>query len=167
MHSKGNTCGVDTSRPGNEPYLSVSEAAAQVGLSVHTLRWYERIGLVVDVARDTAGRRRYRPDDVGWLTLLTRLRATGMPVRDMQRYAELVRVGPESASARRELLKAHRERVLTQIAALRFDLELIEHKIHGYCEAETIGEQPLTTDNRAIPVEPDDVPADLVAPRAG
>lgn len=151
---------MDAPRNGNEPYLSVSEAAAKVGLSVHTLRWYERIGLVAGVARDTAGRRRYRPDDLGWLTLLTRLRSTGMPVRDMQRYAELVRLGPESAGARRELLEGHRERVLDQIAALRLDLELIEHKIQGYCEAETIGEQPPA----ALAV---DEPADLTVPRAG
>lgn len=154
---------MDTSRTGNEPCLSVSEAAAQVGLSVHTLRWYERIGLVSDVARDTAGRRRYRPGDLGWLTLLTRLRATGMPVRDMQRYAELVRLGPESAGARRDLLVEHRERVLTQIAALRLDLELIEHKIQGYCESETIGEQPPPGHVRDLSVES----ADLVVPRAG
>src|SRR5256714_3491161 len=74
--------------------LTVGEAAAKVGLSVHTLRWYEQEGLVTPVVRDAVGRRRYSADDLDWLQLLTCLRGTGMPVREMRRYAELARTGP-------------------------------------------------------------------------
>src|SRR2546423_10213237 len=63
--------------------LTVGEAAAHVGLSVHTLRWYEQEGLVSPVDRDTAGRRRYRPEDLDWLRLLICLRGTGRPGRGM------------------------------------------------------------------------------------
>ena len=70
---------------------SIGEAAAKCGLSQHTLRWYEQEGLVAPVGRDSAGRRRYTESDLDWLLLLTRLRRTGMPVRDMRRYAELAR----------------------------------------------------------------------------
>ncbi|MBO0867064.1 MAG: MerR family transcriptional regulator [Micromonosporaceae bacterium] len=116
--------------------LSVGEAAAKVGLSVHTLRWYEQEGLLSPVGRDSAGRRRYSEADLDWLVLLTRLRGTGMPVRDMRRYAELSRQGDETVGARLELFEQHRERVLGRIADLYRDLEAIEYKIKIYREAE-------------------------------
>ena len=71
------------------------ETAEKCGLSQHTLRWYERIGLLDPVARTADGRRRYSDADLDWILLLSRLRATGMPVRDMLRYAELVRSGAQ------------------------------------------------------------------------
>ena len=76
---------------------SIGEAAEKCGLSQHTLRWYERIGLLGPVARDANGRRRFSDGDLDWLDLITRLRETGMPVSDMQRYAELVRSGAGEA----------------------------------------------------------------------
>jgi DNA-binding transcriptional MerR regulator len=83
-----------------EATYSVGEAAARVGLSTYTLRWYEQEGLVSPVERDSAGRRRYTDQDLDWLVLLTKLRRTGMPVRDMRRYAELARLGDESLGAK-------------------------------------------------------------------
>src|SRR2546430_12806578 len=80
--------------------LTVGEAAAKVGLSVHTLRWYEQEGLVTPVVRDAVGRRRYSADDLDWLQLLTCLRGTGMPVREMRRYAELARTGAATGDER-------------------------------------------------------------------
>jgi DNA-binding transcriptional MerR regulator len=88
---------------------TIGEAAAKCGLSQHTLRWYERIGLLGAIERGGDGRRRFSDGDLDWLSLLTKLRATGMPVRDMQRYAELVRSGAGEAE-RIELLKKHRRR---------------------------------------------------------
>ena len=90
--------------------LSVGEAAERVGLSTHTLRWYEQEGLVAPVGRDSAGRRRYTQQDVDWLVLLTRLRRTGMPVRDMRRYAELVPPAPWSALRRQRPRRLHAPR---------------------------------------------------------
>ena len=116
--------------------LTVGEAAAKVGLSVHTLRWYEQEGLLSPVGRDSAGRRRYSEADLDWLVLLTRLRGTGMPVRDMRRYAELCRQGEETVGARLRLFEQHRERVLGRIADLNRDLEALEYKIKIYREAE-------------------------------
>lgn len=112
--------------------LTVSEVARRIGLSTHTLRWYERIGLLDQVERDTSGHRRYTKPDVEWLLLLIRLRATGMPVRDMQRYAELVRAGQHTEKERRELLEAHRERVASHIAELQRHLAVIDHKVSVY-----------------------------------
>jgi DNA-binding transcriptional MerR regulator len=111
---------------------SVSEAAERVGLTTHTLRWYEQEGLVEPVGRDSAGRRRYTQEDLDRLNMLTCLRRTGMPVRDMRRYAELARQGDVTSVARMALFQQHRERVLARIAELQEDLKYIEHKIDWY-----------------------------------
>ena len=116
--------------------LTVGEAAARVGLTTHTLRWYEQEGLVSPVRRDSAGRRRYTSEDLTWLELLTKLRRTGMPVRDMRRYAELVRQGDATIAARRKLFEEHRDRVLARITDLHRDLAAVNFKIDLYRERE-------------------------------
>jgi len=83
---------------------SISEASAKTGLSQHTLRWYERIGLLDAVDRTADGRRRYSERDLDLLNVFTKLRDTGMPVKEMRRYAGLVRSGAGQAE-RLELLK--------------------------------------------------------------
>ncbi|MEU5721776.1 MULTISPECIES: MerR family transcriptional regulator [unclassified Micromonospora] len=119
-----------------EMSLTVGEAAERVGLTTYTLRWYEQEGLVAPVGRDSAGRRRYTESDVNWLLLLTRLRRTGMPVRDMRRYAELARQGDRTLGARRALFEAHRARVLARMAELEEDLRVLDYKIDAYRRAE-------------------------------
>jgi DNA-binding transcriptional MerR regulator len=110
---------------------SIGEAAEKCGLSQHTLRWYERIGLLGAITRGGDGRRRFSEGDLDWLSLLIKLRATGMPVRDMQRYAELVRSGAGQAE-RLELLKKHREEVRRALTAQRECLKLLDVKISYY-----------------------------------
>lgn len=111
---------------------SVGEAAAAVGLTTYTQRWYEQEGLVEPVDRDSAGRRRYTEGDLGFLQLLTKLRRTGMSVADMRKFAELVREGPHTVPARLELLERHRDGVLERIDGLRHDLEAVNFKIDIY-----------------------------------
>jgi DNA-binding transcriptional MerR regulator len=107
------------------------EAADKCGLSQYTLRWYERIGLLERVERGPDGRRRFNDGDVNWLLLLSKLRATGMPVRDMQRYAELVRSGAGQRQ-RLELLEGHREFVRQAISEREECLQLLDGKIRIY-----------------------------------
>jgi DNA-binding transcriptional MerR regulator len=116
---------------------SVSEISGQVGLSAHTLRWYEQVGLLDPVERDPAGRRRYSEEDLGRLRFLLKLRSTGMPVRDMIRYVELARDGEHTVAERLAILVEHRERVMTQIEALQEDLKIINYKIDLYSEEVT------------------------------
>lgn len=130
------TCGIDDVTLTDGSTLTVSEAAAKVGLTTHTLRWYERIGLLDDVPRDSSGHRRYRAKDLNWVMLLIRLRATGMPVKEMMRYTELVRIGSGTELDRQQLLEQHRTRVLAHIADLRADLAVIEMKINGYARSQ-------------------------------
>jgi DNA-binding transcriptional MerR regulator len=112
--------------------MTIQQAAARTGLTAHTLRYYERIGLIHEVRRGTDGRRRYDADDLGWLEFLTRLRSTGMPIRDMCTYAELRRAGDQTAAARKELLEAHRARVADRISGLEQDLKVLDYKIDNY-----------------------------------
>jgi len=108
------------------------EAADKCGLTQYTLRWYERIGLLDRVERTADGRRRFSDADLDWLMLLSKLRATGMPVRDMLGYAELVRSGAREQE-RIELLRVHRERVRQAVAEQQECLKLLDAKIGNYC----------------------------------
>jgi DNA-binding transcriptional MerR regulator len=113
--------------------LTIAQAAAQTGLTAHTLRYYERDGLMLaSVDRSTSGHRRYSEHDLTWIELITRLRSTGMPIRDVRRYAALVRDGSGNEAARLALLKAHRERVEAQLAEVTSHLRAIDHKIGIY-----------------------------------
>ncbi|MGH3169477.1 MAG: MerR family transcriptional regulator, partial [Trebonia sp.] len=95
--------------------LTIAEVADCTGLTRHTLRYYERDGLMLSVDRDDSGHRRYSELDLGWIELITKLRATGMPVREVRRYAELVRAGDGNEAERLALLRAHRDRVSVQL----------------------------------------------------
>jgi DNA-binding transcriptional MerR regulator len=113
--------------------LTIAEAAAWTGVSVHTLRYYERAGLVVTtVDRTAGGQRRYHKLDLDWIRICTRLRATGMPIRDIRRYAELVAGGPGNEQDRLELLEAHRAEVAARLAEVQDSLKLIDRKIDVY-----------------------------------
>jgi DNA-binding transcriptional MerR regulator len=113
--------------------LSIAEAAARTGLTAHTLRYYERDGLMLtSVDRAVSGHRRYSDRDLTWIEMISRLRSTGMPIRDVRRYAALVRAGAGNEAERLELLKAHRERVEAQLAQVTAHLRAIDHKIGIY-----------------------------------
>ncbi|MFI1968000.1 MerR family transcriptional regulator [Streptomyces cinnamoneus] len=123
-------------RPGGRDRYTISEVAAYAGLSAHTLRWYERIGLMPHVDRSHTGQRRYTDRDLDWLDLVGRLRLTGMTVADMVRYAELVREGEHTLAERERLLTAHREQVRKRIEELRGTLDVLDYKIEIYADAQ-------------------------------
>ena len=113
--------------------LSIAEAARRTGVSVHTLRYYERAGLVVATIDRTVGcRRRYQQEDLIWITVGTKLRATGMPIKTIRRYAQLVSAGPGNEQERLALLEAHRADVTARLAEVQEHLKLNDHKIDVY-----------------------------------
>lgn len=115
--------------------LSIAETAQRSGLTAHTLRYYERDGLMLHgVARSASGHRRYTERDLRWIELIGRLRATGMPIRDVRRYAELVRGGEGNEAQRLTLLREHRQRVLAELAEITDHLAAIDTKIDLYVE---------------------------------
>lgn len=119
--------------------LSIQQVAAATGLSVHTLRYYERIGLIDAVPRRHNRHRQYREEDMRWIAFLLRLRATGLPIQQMLRYAELRRLGNrlDSVSERKELLARHANDVEGQVAALQETLAVLRDKVALYSEMET------------------------------
>jgi DNA-binding transcriptional MerR regulator len=116
--------------------LGIAQAASMIGLTAHTLRYYERIGLAAQPPRGPDGRRRYTEKNLDWLRLVTRLRSTGMSIAEMCRYAELVRAGPATVAERRELLISHRDAVQQRIVELQGDLAVIDTKIQMYAPTE-------------------------------
>ncbi|OLF04592.1 MerR family transcriptional regulator [Actinophytocola xinjiangensis] len=115
---------------------AIAEAAHRSGLSIDTLRYYERIELIDPPARDSGGRRVYTETDLAWLGFLTRLRTTGMPIRMMREYAKLRHQGVTSAGRRKQILVTQRAEVLERIAELHACLDVLNHKITNYEQCE-------------------------------
>jgi DNA-binding transcriptional MerR regulator len=111
---------------------SPGQVADKTGFSLDTLRYYERIGLLDDIARTPGGRRSFTDDDIDWLGVLRCLRETGMPIAQMLRYAELCREGDGTIAERITLLEAHDRAVDLQIRELRAQQEHIRDKIAWY-----------------------------------
>ena len=114
--------------------LTIQQAAAATGLTAHTLRYYERIGLLDPVTRQDNSHRLYREEDLTWIAFLVKLRSTGLPIRDMLRYAELRRLGNsrESVSARKALLEQHTRTVEETLVELQTNLTILHKKIASY-----------------------------------
>jgi len=123
---------VSTTAP--PPELSIADVVRLTGVSAHTLRYYERAGLIASVDRADCGHRRYREQHLRWIEVLQKLRATGMPIRDMRRYAELVWAGEGNEAERLELLMAHRDRVRSELADVARNLKFIEQKCALYAQ---------------------------------
>jgi DNA-binding transcriptional MerR regulator len=109
----------------------IAAVAEQTGVTAHTLRYYERIGLLA-VPRDPAGRRAYTPLEVAQVVFITKLRQTAMPIRDIQAYFRLVAAGPGNEDQRLALLERHRDDVRARIAGLQAALAVVEFKIGTY-----------------------------------
>ena len=109
----------------------IATTADRLGISAHTLRYYERIGLV-RVGRDASGRRRYDAAAVRRLVFLTRMRTSGMSIRDLQRYVDMVEAGRDTVPERLTLLTEHRDGLRARIDELRLALAATEYKIATY-----------------------------------
>lgn len=124
----------------SEAALTIQEVAERTGLSTHTLRYYERAGLIRPVDRASSGHRRYSEEDLGWIGFLKKLRATGMPIREMKLYATLMWQGDHTAGARRRLLERHHERMQLKLQEINDCLSCIEWKIAHYKEFEAMSQ---------------------------
>jgi len=115
--------------------MKIGELAKRSGLSAHTIRYYERIGLLPYAVRDQSRRRDYDTSILTWIEFLGRLKSTGMPIRDMLRYAELREKGGTEAQ-RREVLERHRHLIGAHVAELQACLLILDAKIAGYADVE-------------------------------
>jgi DNA-binding transcriptional MerR regulator len=112
--------------------MKIGDLAKRTGLSAHTIRYYERIGLLPRAVRDSSRQRSYDASILTWIEFIGRLKTTGMPIREMLRYAALREQGCVTDHERGELLRQHRERVRTRIAELQSCLLVLDAKIAGY-----------------------------------
>lgn len=112
--------------------LTIGQVAAATGVSTHTLRYYEKTGLLKAVSRTDAGHRLYSTSDLDWLQFVLRLKATGMPIAAIQTFSQLRAQGASTYDARREMLASHREAVLADILELQVNLAVLTDKIAFY-----------------------------------
>jgi DNA-binding transcriptional MerR regulator len=127
--------------------MKIGELARRCGRTAHTIRYYERIGLLPPADRDAAGQRDYDASILAWIEFLDRLKTTGMPVREMLRYAALRTAGSGTEPERQALLERHRDRVQARVANLQASLLALDIKIAGYAA----GAMERMTDHDARP----------------
>lgn len=116
--------------------MKIGELARRSGLTAYTIRYYEQIGLLPVADKDASGQRDYDASILAWIEFLGRLKATGMPIREMLKYADLRQMGPATDAERRILLEKHRDKVRAHIADLQANLLVLDAKIAGYAQAE-------------------------------
>jgi DNA-binding transcriptional MerR regulator len=136
---------ITVSAPSAAGPLTIGQVAELMGVSTHTLRYYEQAGLLRAISRTAAGHRLYAPADLDWLEFVMRLKSTGMPIAQMQRFAALRAQGESTLGARRQLLVAHRDAVRTHIAQLQASLDAIGEKIAYYERRERDTERRAST----------------------
>lgn len=115
--------------------MKIGDLARRAGVSAHTIRYYEKIGLLEKTGRDAGGRRDYDTSFLTWLEFLGRLKTTGMPIRDMLRYAAFRDEGAGTERQRHDLLVEHRQKVLRDIEALQNNLTVLDMKIATYAQS--------------------------------
>jgi DNA-binding transcriptional MerR regulator len=120
--------------------IKIGEVAEQTGLSIHTLRYYEQIGLVSPISREGNGHRTYSEDDVYRIMFVLHLRSAGMPVANIRRYVELAQQGDEAVVERLDLLEAHQAAVEQKIAHYR---EFYKAALAESLAAQAVLETPL------------------------
>lgn len=116
--------------------MKIGELSEKTGLSIDTLRFYEKIGLIPAPWRNAGGTRVYDPDILGWLNFLKALKATGMSLSEMRAYADMRARGAATAAPRRIVLEKQREIVRDRIAELSACLDLLDFKIDNYHDIE-------------------------------
>ncbi|MGE4439292.1 MULTISPECIES: MerR family transcriptional regulator [Alcaligenaceae] len=119
-----------------ESHLTIDDVAKRTGLTAHTLRYYERVGLIAPIGRAPGGQRRYVASDMAWIEFLLRLRTTHMPIGKMQAFAKLRGVGDATAPDRRRMLEEHLTEVLSEIELMRRSADALQAKIEYYRSVE-------------------------------
>lgn len=112
---------------------TIGEFSKLTNWGIHTLRYYEHEGLIMP-CRNSGNRRCYSDNDLVWVEFIKRLKDTGMPIKDMQRYAKLRREGDSTLKERMEMLTAHRKSVNEQIKRLQEHIAKLDDKIDFYCQ---------------------------------
>lgn len=114
--------------------MLISEFSRKSGVSVHTLRYYEKLGLLKSVRRNASGRRVYEANDLEWMQWINRLKSTGMPLAGIKKFAELRLIGDASMTDRRNMLMDHATKLEAEIDRLNHELGIVRYKVQAYQE---------------------------------
>ncbi|EGR1425800.1 MerR family transcriptional regulator [Vibrio vulnificus] len=114
--------------------MKISEVSDKTNISIHTLRYYEKEGLLLNIQRDSSGQRTFDHADLEWLTWIKRLKSTGMPLAEIKKFAKLRLAGSETLRDRQQLLLTHKDKLKQEIARLSGELEIVQYKIDAYEE---------------------------------
>ncbi|MBV7453774.1 MerR family transcriptional regulator [Acidovorax sp. sif1233] len=137
-----------------ESHLTINDVVRRTGLTAHTLRYYERAGLIAPVARAAGGQRRYAAADMEWIGFLLRLRETRMPIGQMQAFARLRGEGDATVPQRRAMLQAHLNDVQAAIAAMQQSAQVLQAKIAHYRAVEVSLDTASTPDESPLHAPP-------------
>jgi DNA-binding transcriptional MerR regulator len=112
--------------------MTIAEVSKQYELTPDTLRYYERIGLIPPVHRNSSGNRDYTEDDCRWVSFIKCMRSAGLSIEVLMEYVTLFRQGDETREVRKELLEAQRRELIKRIEELQDTLAVLDRKISGY-----------------------------------
>lgn len=113
---------------------TIKQVSEMTGLSIYTLRYYDKEGLLPQIKRSEGGIRRFSQDDIEWIRLICCLRNSGMPLSQIQKFISLCLMGSQTVEQRRALLEEHRENIIRQLAQLQSSLDTVNYKIAHYKE---------------------------------
>lgn len=123
--------------------MTIAEVSKKYGLTADTLRYYERIGLIPPVPRNSSGNRDYDEDSCRWIELMKCMRKAGVQIEALIEYVSLFQQGDATANARKELLIEQRNHLIDRINDMQESLELLNDKINRYEQVLMVAEQKL------------------------
>lgn len=123
---------------------TIAQTAEKMKLTAHTLRYYDRVGLLPFVQRTESGIRNFTDSDLDWISMICCLKGTGMSIKKIKEFIDLCIEGDETLEERRQIFIKQRENVLVQIEELQKHLDKVNHKIKFYDEACCIRETEMT-----------------------
>jgi DNA-binding transcriptional MerR regulator len=112
--------------------MKIAEVSERYGISADTLRYYERIGLILPVNRNESGIRDYNEIDVKRVEFIKCMRSAGLPIEALIEYVSLIQQGNDTITARKEILKEQRELLAARMKEMQKTLELLDYKISVY-----------------------------------
>ena len=115
--------------------MKIAEVSERYGISLDTLRYYERIGLIPAINRNKSGIREYSEIDLKRLEFIKCMRSAGLPVEVLTEYIKLVQQGDQTIEARKEILKEQRELLVSRMKEMQKTLDLLDYKIRVYEDA--------------------------------
>ena len=125
---------------------TISQAAEKFGITAHTLRFYDKEGLLPFVDRGAGGRRIFKDGDLGWLRIIGCLKDTGMPIREIRDYLDLCMMGDKTLQRRLEIMREHKVKMQMKLAEIKKYMKVIDFKLDYYAKAIAAGTEAVHRD---------------------